>query len=212
MEGSDTGTGPGKNQLAKEVHAVAGLPVSRGTAAAVTALFIAAPLCLSACSSAPVLGEVHASLRTAAGSDVLAPPIPERYIADTTAIGSLRGETGEVLGSSELHTSGELTLTDGVITAADFAASAEGLPELSFTLTQPIMLRRDGQSGETVDAVGTLVVGQMERRDTTIRITPDFSGDSALVNATITLPDSLMHALPETSRVLEVSLALSAAQ
>lgn len=198
--------------MANEVHAVTGLPVSRGTAAAVTALLVAAPLCLSACSAAPVLGDVHASLRTAAGSNVMEPPIAERYIADTTATGSVQAESGEVLESSELQTTGELTLVDGVITSADFAATADGLPALSFSLTQPIVLRRDGQSGESIDAVGTLVVGPLERRDTTIRISPDFSGDTAYVDAQITLPESLMHALPDTSRVFQVSLALSAAR
>ncbi len=140
-----------------------------GLAAAVTATL---PLTLTACSPAEDQAVYAAELKAAAGSDFLQLPTEHVYrITDT----SLLTPVGPPLSSaieSQLRSAGELTLKDGVITDAELRLTMAGLPEATFTLEQPTVLRREGNPETTVTAVGTVAVGGTERSGISVQLTP----------------------------------------
>lgn len=171
-----------------------------GIISATVTLPLTLPFVLTACSSASA-GSVHgAELRAATDSDMLDVPSERVYEVDDISITvttteaveqpddaggydafSAQPETAEEAAEATaeqridgLDYDGEVALSDGVITEARLSVTLEEQLPVTFTLTEPIVLRREGGTGVTVNAIGTLTVGAFERHGTAVSLTPVF--------------------------------------
>ncbi|WP_449277857.1 hypothetical protein [Leucobacter sp. GX24907] len=166
----------------------------RAACAAITA--VAAVVAFAACTGdrtvdAPgSIGE----LRAATDDDVFAEPAEQHYRIVSVDVAS--PDLGVLGASGAIRPEGSLTLSDGEITEADMTI-ASGLhgKSVSFSLTEPLVLRRDNESAEPVDAVGTLRIGGIEHHRTTVEVIPSFEGDgTATLDLEIPVPASLSAA------------------
>lgn len=148
----------------------------------------ALPLCLASCaaSSSGVELPLGDSLLSATDGEVFETPDERAYRVTSIEI------TEPALGSDELQTladqasDGSMVLSDGVITDAHLTLAMEGLPELEFALTEPVVLRRDG-NGDVVNAKGTLTVGNTVRYTTHAAITPRFDDEAESIEFDVRL-------------------------
>lgn len=165
-----------------------------GFAVAVVAL----PIPLAACSGAQAIDNpLGGELRAATGSDVFSEPSVHSYEVQSIAITQPDPMVYDSLDLPRLHGSGSMELSDGVITSATFELTT-GLDQqtVAFELTEPLVLRREDTPKEPVDATGTLQVGEMQRYDTHLAVTPTFDGNGAAVlEVKFHVPDGLaaMH-------------------
>lgn len=114
-------------------------------------------------------------LRAASGSDMVELPAEQVYGVQDVEVSApgIDAESEEQL--QDVGYDGSLTLSDGVITDAVFSVELADHPTVTFTLTEPLVLRREGGDGVPVNAVGTLTVGSYERHGTSVSLTPTFS-------------------------------------
>lgn len=162
----------------------------RATCVAVTAA--AAALSLAACSGERSVGlRETGELRAATDDDVFAEPAEQRY--RVVAVDLSSPELGLLGETASIRPEGSLVLSDGEITEARMSVSS-GLhgSSIAFQLTEPLVLRRDIDSAEPVDAVGTLSIGGVEHHRTRMELIPSFSADgTAELDLEIPVPASL---------------------
>lgn len=140
---------------------------------------------LVACS-APAHELSSTELRAASGSDMVESPSQQVYGVDDVDVVSPGLDAAAEERMEEVDYDGSLTLSDGVITDAEFSVTLEQHPTVSFTLTEPLVLRREGGDGVPMNAVGTLTVGTYERHGTSVTLTPTFAdADRAEVDVEI---------------------------
>ncbi|MGO1735291.1 MAG: hypothetical protein ACTHZ9_03065, partial [Leucobacter sp.] len=81
---------------------------------------------------------------------------------------------------------GSLVLSDGVITDATLKLAVAGQPNIEFALTEPVVLRRDGD-GDVVNATGTLTVANTVRYTARAAITPRFHSNEESIEFDVRL-------------------------
>lgn len=120
---------------------------------------------LVGCSQFAAPAEQNARLSAAQGSDVVAPPSERVYEVTDVEMSSTQLMPGITLPDTITPT-GFFVVGDGVITDAQFAAtfgSATGAQTTAtFELTQPTVLRRVHSNEDSLSAVGTVKVGDVE--------------------------------------------------
>ena len=160
-----------------------------GFAAAVTASI---PLCLTGCAPAPKSVPAPATEhRASSDSDFLSRPAEREYeIAETTLTEPITLPLGGIV-DGDLESHGSLVLTYGVITEARFGLALSGLPEATFVLTEPAVLRPEDSPDGTITAVGTLAVGGAERPGIRLKLTPTLLGaESVEFDLSLAVPDN----------------------
>lgn len=129
---------------------------------------------LTACSS-PSQDITGTELRAASGSDMVEMPAQQVYGVEDVDVSAPGLDAAAEEQLEEVDYDGAMTLSDGVITDAQFSVTLEDHPTVTFTLTEPLVLRREGGDGVPVNAVGTLTVGTYERHGTSVTLTPSFA-------------------------------------
>lgn len=177
----------------------------------------ALPLCFVACATPEEASEpltLNNELRAASGSDLLDLPSERSY--EVTSLTLVEPDLS-AFGLSVVPGSGSMVLRDGVITEATLLVSIADRAELSFVLTEPVVLRRDGSSGEMLIATGTLTLNDTERYTTRAFITPDFEDDdTAEFDVVLDLPDHPLGptassgSFPEDLESVEMTVSLAA--
>lgn len=147
---------------------------------------------LAGCSQTLAAGDsASVELRAASGSEMLTVPETRDYEVTGFAVANpeaLRGGAG-----SSARGEGYLVLSDRVITEAQLTARFTNGETISFTLSEPLVLRREPGSNDAVTAVGTLAVPGAEWHGTRARVSPHFTeGGSATLDVEIAVPDSLL--------------------
>lgn len=168
-------------------------PISRsvrtlGIAAAVTATL---PLCLTACSPIATAGGLAPELHASADSDLLELPSDRVYeVTETQLITPIKGLLGQAI-DSKVSSSGFMTITDGVITEAQLGLAIAALPEATFVLTEPTVLRRAGSLKSKVTVVGTVSMNGVERPETSVQLTPTaLTEETVAFDVDISIPDN----------------------
>src|SRR5699024_9545655 len=114
---------------------------------------------------------------------------------------------------------GSLHLSDGVITEAELTVTSGAAHQsVSFTLTEPLVLRRDESMGEPLDGTGLLEVGSVQYHNTHITMIPHFAEDGeATLDVEFDVPGGVFTpgdgeelALPGVSDTLVATMTLAA--
>lgn len=156
--------------------------------------------------------QVGATLQAAADSDFMSAPTPVTFSVDEVASGRLLDLAGESIVTGPLRANGGLTIVDGQITAAVITVNASPLPEVRFSLTEPVQLRRELTGTDAFPAIGTLVFGSTERHDTEILLTPDLSRAGGEVTATMELPEGFLPHQDVAAGSLEIRVSVRPAE
>ena len=159
-----------------------------GAVATVSAVL---PLGLLGCARPADVSSMAAELHASADSNLLASPAERVYeVTDTSLISpTADSELGAMI-TDQVTSSGYMVLSEGVITQAQFSVNLADLPEVSFELTQPAVLRRGGSDG-MVSAVGTLAFDGKQRPNTSVELTPTIIGDEvAEFDVRFSVPES----------------------
>lgn len=160
----------------------------------VAALVLGVPLPLIACAQSEATGSVLGSeLRAATGSDVFSEPAVQEYTVDSITLTRPDPASLTALGMANVDSTGSLQVSDGVITDAHLTVST-GIADqaVSFTLTEPLVLRREDNTGEPVDATGVLDVGSVQHHNAHVTMTPFFSEEgTATLEIEFDVPDDM---------------------
>ena len=200
------------------------MPVTRFTLSIRTlgaaALLIAIPLPLAACAQTEATGSVlGAELRAATGADVFSEPSVQQYTVESITLTEPNPNSLSALGLPPAKSSGSLQLSDGVITEAEFTVSMGAANQsVSFTLSEPLVLRRDDSAGEPVDATGVLRVGGVHHHNAQLTLIPYFSEDGdATLDVEFDVPDDVLSSnhrdalpLPGMSDTIAATVTLDA--
>ncbi|MFC4223735.1 hypothetical protein [Lysinibacter cavernae] len=123
--------------------------------------------------------------------DVLSAPEPVRYEATSNSADLITLQIGSGLTSTisvAATTSGDLEITDDMLTQASLDITAEGYPAVSFVLTEPCYLGRGAVTGDAGStAVGTLYVNG-NAYPASVLISTDFSDSTGTVHGSATIP------------------------
>lgn len=130
--------------------------------------------------------------------DVLSAPEPVRYEATSDSDDLITLQVGSGLTSTisvAATTSGELEITDDMLTQASLNVSAAGYPTVNFVLTEPCYLGRGAVTGEAGStAVGTLYVNG-NAYPASVVIATDFSDSTGTVHGSATIPAEALAGL-----------------
>lgn len=177
--------------------------------------FAVGPFFLTGCapsSGASVLGPLDSLAESsgvrvqAADSQLLAAPTQHSFVVDSIAAGRLLSSEGVESFAGPLLAAGDLTVTDGLITEATISVTAPSVSTVVFQLTEPVLLRREGNNGEAFAAIGTLSYGEMVRPNSEIRITPELDAEGGSVTASIGLPEGFLASESVEAGSLEVTV------
>ncbi|GAA3589586.1 hypothetical protein GCM10022198_11890 [Klugiella xanthotipulae] len=137
----------------------------------------------------PIIADSH---------NMLTAPVPVRYEATGTATSTYGTDTANNH-AVEGTTTGNIELTDNVLTQASIEISAAGYPTISFTLTESCFLGRDAATGDTnAIAYGLVTVDGVER-PTDLSLNASFGEDTGTVTGTITVPNDLLSAAQQSA-------------
>ncbi|MFV0434870.1 MAG: hypothetical protein ACK5LO_12910 [Leucobacter sp.] len=179
---------------------------------------VAIPLGLIGCSSSASVGSSVAELRTSADSDFLEMPASHTYeVSELRLVTPIALQALETLSPANaavelpIDSSGYIVLNDGVITAADLVFEVGDLPEASFLLTEPVVLRRDNSDSSEVYATGVFSFNGRELPRTSLKLLPiELSEESAEFEVSLALPEKYSDDDPATADEITARLVLSA--
>ncbi|QIM16153.1 hypothetical protein G7067_06520 [Leucobacter insecticola] len=157
-------------------------------------LSIALPFCISSCSAISDAETPAVELRADSSSDLLAVQPDQFYqVSEVEILSPVHtNQLGDDV-ETQVSPSGFMVMHDGVITQAELSISVAGLPEASFVLTEPVILRRETRTEGVVTAVGTFSVDGFQQRGATITLASSVITDRAAeFDITFKVPSSLL--------------------
>lgn len=127
---------------------------------------------LTGCSHAADITAHATKLSTAQGSDVFAPATERVYQLSDIDLAPKQSLAGITLPET-FTPNGYFVVGDGIITdawfTADFGDTDGDQASAAFKLTEPTLLRRNQGADSSVNAVGILTFGGIERPDTSVQ-------------------------------------------
>jgi hypothetical protein len=122
-------------------------------------------------------GSGSVSLRSADGSDVFSAPENVNFTLTDLSLPQSSLKKNLSLDASKMKATGNLTLSDGMITKLHVQSVDESIARFSFTLNSPIVLRPEGDPGKNLEAHGSVQVGDYHDDDYTLWVTPSIEQD-----------------------------------
>ena len=160
------------------------------TSRAKVAATLAVPLCLVGCAAAqPSSHSVSPPLRAENGSGIFDEQAASEH--RVTGLTITKPESLKLLSEHGIAVSGSISVSASEITAATVDARLSDGPSLSFSLTEPVVLRRAGDD-DPVTVSGMLTISGQAPVDTSAAITPHLAGQGHdRLELSIALPDGL---------------------
>lgn len=154
----------------------------------VVAIVVTLPLGLTSCSLASAGTEIPLGneLSAASGADIFEVPDEQEYEVTSIEVTDTSVASSKLQALADQSSDGSLVLSDGVITDATLKLAVVGQPNIEFALTEPVVLRRDG-NGDVVNATGTLTVDNTVRYTARAAITPRFDSDEETIELDVRL-------------------------
>ncbi len=186
---------------------------SARTSRAKVAATLAVPLCLVGCAAAQApSNSVSPPLRAENGSGIF----DEQAAAEhrVTGLTITKPENLKLLSEHGVTVSGRITISSSEITAATVDARLADGPELTFSLTEAVVLRRAGDE-DPVTVSGSLAIAGQTPVGTNVSVTPHLVGEGhdrldLSIEIPKTLPPALQLMLGSTSSI-DASVQLTTA-
>lgn len=140
-----------------------------------------------------------------ADASLLTPAVPQVYEFHgevTTTADTAEAPLVHVASNVNCH----LTIEDGVLVEAQINASLDGVNDLSFELTEPVVFEYSGEPKDQIVGTGILTIDESVYPETRVLFEPSDEGEHLMLGATIEVPDSLVTITGVTPEPLRFTL------